>query len=60
MEAPVKSKYATVPAHDERLNIVLPATLKRQVFEKAASQGIPASQLIRQAIAAVASEALAA
>lgn len=56
----MKSKYATVPAHDERLNIVLPATLKRQVFETAASRGIPASQLIRQAIAAVTYEACAA
>jgi hypothetical protein len=48
----MKTKYPVAPLHDERLNIVLPAPLKRSLFESAARRGLPASMLVREALVA--------
>lgn len=47
----MKTKYPAAPLHDERFNIVLPAPLKRRLFETAAKRGLPASIVVRQALA---------
>lgn len=48
----MKTKYPTAPQHTERLDIVLPAHLKRQLFETAAERGHSASLVVREALIA--------
>ncbi|MCW5720022.1 MAG: hypothetical protein KIS86_02660 [Devosia sp.] len=48
----MKTKYPTAPLHTERLDIVLPAHLKHQLFETAAQRGMSASLVVREALAA--------
>jgi predicted DNA-binding protein len=48
----MKTKYPTAPLHNERLDIVLPAKLKRRLFETAARRGLPAAMVVREALAA--------
>ena len=51
MEIKVASKNRLMAVHTERVTIALPARLKRQVFDAAECQGVPASEFIRDAIA---------
>jgi predicted DNA binding CopG/RHH family protein len=44
------SKSRLIAVHTERVTIALPSRLKRQVFDAAECQGVPASEFIRNAI----------
>jgi hypothetical protein len=51
---PMKSaKYLGTPNKDERIALAVPAGFKARVFEAAAARGVPASELVRQALSAV-------
>jgi hypothetical protein len=47
----MKSAYDQTPNMDERLVVAVPAAMKARVFEVATERGLPASVLLRQAIA---------
>ena len=46
----MKTKPGLTAVHTERVTIALPARLKRQVYDAAACQGLPASEFMRDAI----------
>ena len=52
--------YDQLPNCDDRIVVAVPSDLKRQIFAVATKRGIPASLLVRQAIAAVMDEPQAA
>jgi hypothetical protein len=54
------TRYDQTPVHDERLVIAVPAEVKRHIFAIATKRGMPASVLIRQALAALTDEPRAA
>lgn len=53
-------EYDQLPNCDDRIVVAVPSNLKRQIFAVATKRGIPASLLVRQALAAVMEEPQAA
>ena len=53
-------KFDQLPNCDERLTVAVPAETKQRLFAVATKRGLPASVLLRQAIAAVMDEPCAA
>lgn len=56
----MKANHRAPAVHTERVTIALPARLKRQVYDAAECQGIPASEFMRDAIAIAAASPRAA
>lgn len=54
------AKFDQTPNCDERLTVAIPAATKQRLFAVATARGLPASVLLRQAIAAVMDEPRAA
>jgi hypothetical protein len=59
-ETEMTERRRLIAVHTERVTIALPARLKREVFDAAECQGVPASEFIRDAIALAAASPRAA
>lgn len=47
----MRTTLPTAPLKDEHLRVVVPADMKRRLFDAAAVRGVSASQLVREGVA---------